>query len=37
MNNDYWQAQEDRFQKHIQQQELFTKQELQNIIYKEEK
>jgi len=33
---DYWQAQEDRFQTHIEQGDLFDKQEYQEIIYNQE-
>ena len=32
---DYWQAQEDRFNRHIQQHDLFTRNEIQSLIFKE--
>ena len=36
IDKDYWQAQEERFKTHIQQQSLFTPQELEPQIYKQE-
>jgi site-specific DNA-methyltransferase (adenine-specific) len=35
IDKDYWQAQEDRFQAHIAQNELFKKDELQDLIYRD--
>ena len=34
LDSDYWQAQEDRYNNHIQQTDLFGKDEIQELIYK---
>ncbi len=34
LDPDYWQAQEDRYNNHIQQNDLFEKEEMQELIYK---
>ena len=36
LDSDYWQAQEERFQNHIKQADLFTPEERQEMIYKEQ-
>ena len=35
LDKDYWQAQEDRFNNHISNQDLFGKQDIQDLIYQE--
>ena len=37
LDKDYWQAQEERFQNHIAQPEIFDKQEIQKNIFQEQK
>ena len=37
LDKDYWQAQEERFQNHIAQPEIFDKQEIQENIFQEQK
>lgn len=37
LDEDYWKAQEERYKTHILQQDLFDKQEIQNLIYKDDK
>lgn len=36
LDKDYWKAQEERYQNHISQGEIFDKQEIQGLIYKED-